>query len=333
MKTRRLFRLGEECKCPGHPLRGFTLIELLVVIAIIAVLISLVIVGVDRAMSASRATVCRGNLRTIALAANTYGASNKGRLPSPCTETPTTWSTNSKIDPTKSAGGTNVREDASTINSNGGLVASKYIGWVRTQADSTPASIDGSGLEQKELLGGLEAGSMYTYIDSPNAYKSPQDPSFRVRSYSLNAFVGVMYCGDNETQPDNISKNYNFDTRTIARISKPAETLFALPELNRVKGDPGWNQNGYLGNPEITRNATTGSFTNGKWYGAPAVWNPGFINMARVDGSVDSYEIQSRELKDGELQSGYSGSSYPDMPDTNVDQYNIKMMLLPGKIK
>jgi len=314
---------------------GFTLIELLVVISIIAMLIALIIVGVGRANQASRATVCRGNLRTIGLAAATYSASNKGRLPSPCTETPKTWSTISKIDPTKAAGGANVREDAVTTNSTGADVASKYIGWVRTELNSTPVSIDGAGSDQEELPGGLEGGSLYTYIGATNAYKSPQDPTARVRSYSLNAFVGVMYCGDNETQPGNISKNYNFDTRTISRISKPAETLLALPEWNQEIGSHGWNVNGYLGNPEVTQSATNGAITNGKWYGAPSVWNPGFINMARVDGSVDSYTIESPDMKAGELQKNWTSSSgYTDPDgDTYVDLINIKKMLLPGKIK
>jgi len=306
-------------KSARRSVRGFTLIELLVVITIVAILISLIMVGVGRANQAGRATVCRANLRTIGLATNTYSSSNKGRLPSPRTDTPSGW-TSLKTDPNDSTATT--REDA----------ANTYIGWVHTE---TVSGEKPEIKDDKETNFALQNGSLYNYIGGENAYKSPQDPTTRVRSYSLNSFIGVMYCDDYYPQPGNISKGYNFDTRTISRISKPAETLLALPEWNQVKGNPGWNVNGFLGNPEITMNTTNGSYSNAKWYGAPSVWNPGFVNMARVDGSVDSYTIESPDLKNGILQSTYTPSSgYTDPDgDTYVDLFNIKKMLLPGKIK
>ena len=333
-----MFGFGEDCVATGPTSiafkftratmrvrhAGFTLVELLVVIAILALIISLVLVGVGRATQSSLATMCRGNLRSIGIAVNTYSGSNKGHFPSPRTSIPPGWES-LKSDLNDSA--SSIREDAS----------SPYIGWVRTETTSSPSfnSIEGSGSDQHETMLALESGSLYTYIGDSSAYKSPQDPTDRLRSYSLSSFIGVMYC-DDENDSNGLAKKFPFDTRTVARIQKPAETLLALPEQDPAKGPRGWNVNGFRGNPEITL-VTQGdnppTYSNAKWYDAPAVWNPGFINMARVDGSVDSYEIQSRQLKDGELQSGYSGSSFPDMPDTNVDQYNIKMMLLPGKIK
>ncbi len=315
-------RMAQRNLQTRHTRHAFTLVELLVVIAIVAILISLIMVGIGRANQAGRATVCRGNLRAIALAANTYSSSNKSRTPSPRTDTPAGW-TNLKTSPpfdTKAV----TREDASN----------SYIGWVRTESSLMNSIKTNSSGEQYETDVALQNGSLYNYIGVENAYKSPQDPTARVRSYSLNSFVGVMYCNDFYTLPGQISTApYTFDTRTMASISKPAQTLFALPEWNQTNGALGWNANGYLGNPEITVNPTTGTYTNATWYGAPAVWNPGFINMAYVDGSVDTYAIQSPEMKNGDLQSQFSGGNYPNLPDTNVDQYNIKMMLLPGKIK
>jgi len=76
-----------------HPIRarGFTLVELLVVIAIIALLVGLLIVAIGRARGAAVNTADQANLRTLASAANTYASSNKGRLPSPRTDTPGRW--------------------------------------------------------------------------------------------------------------------------------------------------------------------------------------------------------------------------------------------------
>ncbi|MCC6580756.1 MAG: prepilin-type N-terminal cleavage/methylation domain-containing protein [Phycisphaeraceae bacterium] len=61
--------------------RGFTLIELLVVISIIALLISILLPALSKAVNAGRVTACANNNRQIALAFGMYQSGNKDYFP------------------------------------------------------------------------------------------------------------------------------------------------------------------------------------------------------------------------------------------------------------
>ena len=63
--------------------RGFTLVELVVVIAIIAVMIALLLPGIDQAREAARRSVCAMKLKQIYVAGATYAADFKTWLPNP----------------------------------------------------------------------------------------------------------------------------------------------------------------------------------------------------------------------------------------------------------
>ncbi|MBI1336071.1 MAG: DUF1559 domain-containing protein [Phycisphaera sp.] len=61
--------------------KGFTLVELMVVIAIIVLLIALLLPALNKARYAARLVACKGNLRQIALAHNTYAIDSKNWYP------------------------------------------------------------------------------------------------------------------------------------------------------------------------------------------------------------------------------------------------------------
>lgn len=61
--------------------RGFTLMELLATVAIIAVLVGLLVPGVNSVRAASERGKCASNLRTLGGAIHLYAADNGGQLP------------------------------------------------------------------------------------------------------------------------------------------------------------------------------------------------------------------------------------------------------------
>jgi len=60
---------------------GFTLIELLVVISIIAVLIALLLPGIQNAREAARRLQCESQMRNVSVAFHSYATAQNGRLP------------------------------------------------------------------------------------------------------------------------------------------------------------------------------------------------------------------------------------------------------------
>lgn len=313
----------------GHPFRarGFTLVELLVVIAIIALLVGLLIVAIGRARGAAVNTADQANLRTLASAANTYASSNKGRLPSPRTDTPGRWGSLTK-DPKVAFNATsNSRDD------NGNA----YKPWVVAEATGTNAdTIDAT--KNVETQAALEKGSMWNYLGDARLYRSPMDPSARPRSYSINAFVGVLYADDFDGLPGGaagssawISSNYAHDTRTLSRIPQPSGTFYAIGQMDRSNAKSimdGWNVGGFLANPDPTKGTL--------WFDAPAIWSvPQYqVNLGNCDGSTASYQILSRALRDGLVETNpTNGATQSTGTESAPDLVGLKALILPGLVK
>ncbi|MDP7005019.1 MAG: prepilin-type N-terminal cleavage/methylation domain-containing protein, partial [Phycisphaerales bacterium] len=279
---------------------GFTLIELLVVIAIIAILISLVVSGIGLMLVRANATKDLTNHKTLAEANITFSTDHKGRLLHPRTQIDTNDSTDTQIE--------------------------RF--WVRSydEQDATRLEYDGG----PELALALEDGAAFSYIGNIDSYKSPLDPTARLRSYSLSAYIGVEN-GMDDTQTFNIPglSEFFMPTLTASQIPQPSNTMNSISEDDRRTGGPNWN--GWMFHPKNDLPFLV-------WYDLPAFWVDGEVGTSNVDGSTDTIRITTQGLKDRweTIIQDPNNSSYTKWTDANrssEDDYKrFRKKMLPGRI-
>ena len=248
--------------------RAFTLVELLVVIAIISLIASLVMISISSIQASARTTVCLANQRQIALANTTYSTDNNGFIVSPRTQRGGTPNPCAGIDPTPL----------------------RIPAWVETPFNTVT-----------ETETNLQDGVLWPYLGSAKVYLSPLDPTNRVRSYSINEFVGVgwfscVHASDWFDFPDlthpetpEAFRDTRFSTLRMTQIPQPSRTLFSITEE-----DPSgtWNKFGW-----VIRVAPPVGVA-GEWIDPPALWNGGRINFSYVDGSVEAPNLIYSQLKE-----------------------------------
>jgi len=272
---------------------AFTLIEVLVVIAMIGVLLGVLIISLSTVQDSSRIAVDLSNQSQIIKSSINFATDNNGRLFHPRTV---------GDDP---SGGSDVNEDAIERM------------WVRDDWE-TPNTLPtaATGIEA------LQAGASWEYVGNEDSYRSPNDPGIRLRSYSLNAFVGVNkgaddYNGYAGNPPPNLGVNY-IPCPTLSRISLPSRTLGCI-----IEDDPEYpnNWNGFLVHPGWP---TT---TISQWIDIPAWdWTPGRVTIAYMDGSTENYRLSDHQELTEMVQDH-------DVIHDSVDYDFFKDLMLPGRVQ
>lgn len=274
-----------------HSRRAFTLVELLVVISIVVLVLAILFPVLAQLRGTARSTTCLTHQRSLAQAYMTYATDNSSRYVSP------------RTDPT-----TNVDVPAT------GVAYTTTHAWVRAIGGNL--AMGSTGL-RSELPASIEQGALFPYTDrSLDAYRSPLDPTDRVRSYSINAYVGVYF-------PDDAGYNttvqlppgeVNLDTRTMSKITQPSRTMCTISEQ-----DPyGYNRQGWLIDWE-----------NPTWFDKPSFWDGYRINMSMIDGSTQMLQPFSNSLI-GRMND--AGQGRYDEPQPAPAWTLMRQFLLPGRL-
>ncbi len=277
--------------------RGFTIVELMAVVAILAILAAIVLVGARSLDASAMSTADLAHQRQIALADAQYAAANDSRLLHPRTEPDDSAFDQFESNPDYDLGGKTPGQLAQDA---------RERMWVRAYNDASAQrleSLDGNSVSA-ELPASMSDGAAWEYLDGNlDVYRSPLDPSNRIRSYSLNAFVGVNVCGDDSYFPggpplDPFGGNflvYAVACPTMMGVKQPSRTMCTITEDDPGESGhaPGRNFNGFLIHP----NQKVGEFENFQmWYDRPGLWDPTRINLSHMDGSTQAMPVTTPDL-------------------------------------
>ena len=319
------------------PLRrsAFTIVELLLVVAILGVLMSLVLIGVGSLDDSAMSTTDLARQRQIALAEGKYAAANDSRLFHPRTEGVPDGNFEQSPDWFP-------EENYEILGDPDELVQDVTDRlWVRAYNDAGNQRLEGldGGAYQVELVKAFSDGAAWEYLDgNADTYRSPLDPTRRLRSYAINSYIGVNVCADDhyfgENPPGPFAGpfvKYAVPTPTMMHIKQPSRTMCTIGEDDPGigGGPPGYNGHGFMMHPN-QKGSDFAAFQT--WIDIPGLWNPGVINISHMDGSTESIKLSEPNLYD-KLDSNNDGVPEHWVIFDGPDIQALQKRLLPGVLE
>ncbi|MSR44232.1 MAG: type II secretion system protein [Phycisphaerales bacterium] len=276
--------------------RAFTVTELLIVVAIIGFLLALVLVGFQKARLMARTASCLSNQRQISLAQTSYASDNGGAYASNRTSVDASFS----YTLTPFGGGS-----YPILINKGNTAQDSYHAWT--------ASYGANMLGTAELEGALTKGRLYPYVGSPSAYRSPLDPTSRLRSYSLSGFVGGTVPEDSQEWATKWDDWFfaqevtprEWITTHVQHHLHPEMTIMSIVEDDNDGfnfNNQGWviDPRPPLGSLPPVDAPNPGAWANSAgwegWIDWPAFWEKTNVTYSHVDGSTESYSMQNKSV-------------------------------------
>lgn len=253
--------------------RGFTLIELLVVIAIIALLLSILMPGLNMAKRKAGAIVCLANVRSLSTAWYMYKEENDEKLV------------------------------AAYMHG----LPDGTPGWIKEPYKRTPGDLTGTNasttvtVTDEDEIRGIQDGALYPYIKAPKTYQCPSD---KVKSVfdgteKFNVY-GIARC---------LNGHYPSSGTSQRQIRKYTEITSPSKRYNFVESaeERNWTSNGrwMVYAPEY-------SSILGHWeWQAPMAVNHGDVStFGFCDGHAESKKWQNPFTKERAGKLARTGEPY-----------------------
>ncbi|MCH2142470.1 MAG: type II secretion system GspH family protein [Phycisphaerales bacterium] len=322
-------------RMPHRP-RGFTLMELMVVVSILAAMTALVLVSVDSMNTASMHALDMSNQRSIARANIQHAEEHQGLLLHPRTDRLSLGELNQFAN--DSSYDLQLEEIPALVERGDRRL------WVRAYDDALATRLitvdPGQPASMKiEKVEALVDGEAWQYMDgNPANYKSPLDTTNRLRSYSLNAYIGCeisaddIYARGSWTDPFyGQFVKYSVPCPTLSYIKQPANTICSITEDDPGHSGgnpPGHNLLGFMLHP----NQMAGYSNYQIWHDLPGLWDPARMNLSYMDGSTRQFLFSEPELASS-LDTNGDGIPNHRATFDGPDIRRLQKQLLPGVLE
>lgn len=283
--------MEDEALEPRETRCGFTLIELLVVIAIIALLLAILLPGLQLAKEAARGILCTANQRSLIQAYVAYVGENDDQLP--CADIRPAYSKITWVDPPTTETGT----------------------MLLLTGSSNPTAED--------RFRGIRNGSLFAYCDDVDVFHCPSDNRYKKGTYLGTASAYQMYRSysiQGGLYGEEYSQLKNDKTpRKISHLKNPTSDTYVFVEEYY---DGAWSCcNAGSWQIDVDKNGMS-------WWNIMSIWHNDKSTLSFLDGHAELIKWKDdRTVEFSKSRRGTVPNTQQDNPDLEfmIRNYGVEL--------